>query len=115
MPDGDDDDLLADFKPSPVRRAISALRSRRKKFDPPLLPLEPPIVKAPPHVPPPVSDLKGLVALYRRKMDEIAQDRSEWGGVEMQAFRVCCHQYMRKWGGTLEDAARALRPLTIGR
>lgn len=106
---GDDEDLLADFKPSLVR-------SQRKKREPRLLQHEPPpVVKAPPHVPPPVSELRGLVALYRRKMDEISQDPSEWGGVEMQAFRVVCHQYTKRFGGTLEDAAKALRPLTIRR
>jgi hypothetical protein len=94
-------------------------------YTPPLDPLagyspSPRPVAAPPakHIPPPASELADLVLLYRRRRDAIAVDLEADGTgeeVELQALSVVCHQYVKRFGGSREDAGRVLRPLTVGR
>jgi hypothetical protein len=69
-------------------------------------------------IPPPASELADLVLLYRRRRDAIAIDLGVDGTgeeAELQALSVVCHQYVKKFGGSREDAGRIMRPLTVGR
>jgi hypothetical protein len=81
-------------------------------------PIEPPErVRAEPHKhePPPVEEFNDLIRLYRRRRDEIARDLSAPDNAELQALSIVCHQYMKRFGCSREDAGRVLRPLTVGR
>jgi hypothetical protein len=105
------DDPLAGFAPSPPDRPkglrrVGVLEVNRARNLPPAR-LQ--------HTPPPIEELRYLVDMYRRRRDAIAIDRGTDGEeAERQALNIVCHQYVKKFGGALEDAVRVLRPLTIG-
>lgn len=131
----DDVDAFADFTPPPFdepwpcqrpgsfKERVELIAWQRRYRDAMYPPRLPPLVNgkstaprtAPPRHTPPPAELRGLIDLYRRRRDAIAIDRGTDGEeAERQALNIVCHQYMKKFGGALEDAGRVLRPLTIG-